>query len=155
MESIDIEDNIGIFIALFYNSSYNFIEGIMKNLTKNIILLLLALVLSQAHLQTTPVCPVGSQYLNLHHGHLSISVGGVVSITPGIDSLCYNYPLPSPFQERPGVAIAIYNFESNPSQDLFFSIQTTRSDTLTSLSFLIRTQWKYTTWSLFKMTFFA
>lgn len=88
----------------------------MRRTLSLITLLLAVLVLAQAHPHNTPNCPVGSQFLNLHHGHLTISVGGAVSLTPGIDSLCYNYPLPKPFQQKPGVALAISRFEANPSQ---------------------------------------
>jgi len=88
----------------------------MRLTLSSLLLLVVMLVLSQAHSHNTPTCPVGSQYLTLHHNHLTISVGGTVSLTAGVDSLCYNYPLPSPFQQNPGVALAISQFEANPSQ---------------------------------------
>jgi len=45
--------------------------------------------------------------------------------------------------------------EAQSSMDLFFSIRTTKTDSLSSLSFLIRTQWKYTQWNRFEITFVA
>jgi hypothetical protein len=67
--------------------------------------LLVALVHSHPH--NTPSCPMGSSFLTLHHGHLTIASGSMVNIQAGIDSLCYDYTLPSPFQQRPGVAMAV------------------------------------------------
>ena len=127
----------------------------MKLATKHILLLLLLATLLQAHSTSASSCPVSSPYLTLHHGHLNVAVGSTVSLQVGVDSLCYDYSLPSPFQQRPGVAIAISRFEANPSQDLFFSIQIAKATSYSLLSFLVRTQWKYTQWNLMTVNFFA
>ena len=73
----------------------------------------------------------------------------------GQDALCYNYPLPKPFQEKPGVAVAVKHMEAQPTMDLFFSVRSTKSESLTSLGFLIRTQWKYTQWTNIGVSFIA
>ena len=39
--------------------------------------------------------------------------------------------------------------------DIFFSVRTTKSDKLTAIDFLIRTQWKYTTWTMISFSFIA
>ena len=40
--------------------------------------------------------------------HLTVSLDGILSMTTGVDTLCYNYTLLREFQNRPGVAICIY-----------------------------------------------
>jgi len=51
--------------------------------------------------------------------------------------------------------MAIRHMESSASMDLFFSVRSTKTDLLTILSFLIRTQWKYTQWIKLSVTFLA
>ena len=82
----------------------------------HIALLLLLIVLSLAHPHPSASCPVPAAYSTLHHGHITISQGGTVSLVSGMDALCYNYTLPVPFKNRPGVAIAIKRMESSPTQ---------------------------------------
>lgn len=131
------------------------IEGFMANMYSQGILILILIVGSLAHPHPNASCPQSQSYSTLHHGHLTISRGATVSLTNGVDALCYNYPLPAPFQNRPGVAIAVKQLAANPSSDLFFSIHSSRSDSLSMLSFLIRTQWRYTHWTNFQVSFVA
>lgn len=37
--------------------------------------------------------------------HLTVSLAGVLNLTTGVDTLCYNYTLARVFQNRPGIAI--------------------------------------------------
>lgn len=97
-------------------------------------------------------CP---RYLQHNLDHITISSTGTVVLQNGVDALCYSYSLPRPFQNRPGVAVAVRRLEAQASMDLFFSIRPTRSDRLTSIDFVVRTQWKYTQWTLISMTFIA
>lgn len=120
-----------------------------------LILLALITILVVTHPHASATCPNPPPYTSIHHGHFSVQVGGIVSLQSGVDSLCYNYSLPAPFQNRPGVAIAVKSLQAAQSQDLFFSIRSSKSDSLSILSFLVRTQWKYTTWSLIAVNFFA
>jgi len=39
--------------------------------------------------------------------------------------------------------------------DIFYSIRSTKTDSLTTINFLVRTQWKYTSWLKFDITFIA
>lgn len=119
------------------------------------VLLAAITILVIAHPHSTGTCPNPPSYTTFHHGHISVQVGGIVSLQTGVDSLCYNYTLPAPFQNRPGVAIAIRSLQASQSQDLFFSIRSSKPDSLSVLTFLVRTQWKYTTWSLIAVSFFA
>lgn len=73
----------------------------------------------------------------------------------GNDALCYSYALTKPFQRKPGVAIAIKSLEAQVTNDIFFSVRYTKSDKLTSVDFLIRTQWKYTQWTIISFSFVA
>lgn len=127
----------------------------MSHSYHKLILGLIILAIALAHPHPNASCPVPQSYLTLHHGHLNIAQGAAVALTNGVDALCYNYPLPAPFQNRPGVAIAVRRLEANPSADLFFSIHSVRSDSLGALSFLIRTQWRYTQWNNFQVSFLA
>ena len=127
----------------------------MGRITNHLVVTLLVLAFVHSHSVRTPTCPVTSASSNVHHGHINIAVGGMVNLINGVDSLCYDYPLSSAFQQEPGVALAVSRFEANPAQELFFSIMTSKSQSLSSLSFLIRTQWKYTQWSSISVNFFA
>jgi hypothetical protein len=87
--------------------------------------------------------------------HLTISSTGIVVLQAGNDALCYSYTLPQPFQSKPGVAIAVRHIEAQPTMDLFFSVRSTKGDSLTTIDFLIRTQWKYTQWTKISVSFVA
>lgn len=43
-------------------------------------------------------------------GHLTVSLNGVLNLTTGVDTLCYNHTLRSVFRNRPGIAVC--NFSS-------------------------------------------
>ena len=88
----------------------------MTNHLKVVLALLLVSALVQSHPNTPAKCPINQGVTTVHHGHLAIGIGSMVSLQVGVDSLCYEYPLPSPFQQRPGVALAVSRFEANPSQ---------------------------------------
>lgn len=103
----------------------------------------------------TPVCPAQSATTTFHQGRFTVSASGTVALVPNLDVLCYNYSLPAPFQRQPGVAVALSQLSSSPSNDLFFSIQPTKSDSLAQLTFLVRTQWKYTQWNILQVSFVA
>jgi hypothetical protein len=96
-----------------------------------------------------------SWYFKHNVDHITISSSGTVVLQSGVDSLCYSYALPQPFQNRPGIAVAVRHLEAQPSMDLFFAIRPTRSDRLSSIDFVIRTQWKYTQWTLISISFLA
>lgn len=95
------------------------------------------------------------RYFPNHIDHITISSAGTVVLQAAVDAICYSYALPQPFQNKPGVAIAVKHLEAQPSMDIFFSIRSTKSDKLTSIDFLVRTQWKYTQWTLISMSFIA
>ena len=59
------------------------------------------------------------------------------------------------FQSKPGVAVSVRQMQSQPTYDLFFSIRATKIESLSSIDFLIRTQWKYTVWSQIEFNFLA
>jgi hypothetical protein len=40
---------------------------------------------------------------------LTVSLSGVLALTQGVDALCYNYTLPKTFQNRPGIAVSVYD----------------------------------------------
>lgn len=99
------------------------------------------------------VCP---DYKGLiQHGHLTVSLNGVLNLTKGIDILCYNHTLSSVFQNRPGIALSVYDLQSEYSADQFFSIKPIRSDSWGVIPFAIRTHWKYTSWTKITFGFFA
>lgn len=122
--------------------------------TKNL-LFIIVLIVALAESSTTPYCPAQSNLNVLLHGHFTISTAGTVNLIPNQDTLCYNYSLPAPFQNQPGVALALPEMAASPSNQLFFSIQPIKSDSLSLITFMIRTQWKYTTWNIFKVSFIA
>jgi hypothetical protein len=37
--------------------------------------------------------------------HLTVSLNGVLNLTQGVDTLCYNHTLERVFQNRPGIAL--------------------------------------------------
>lgn len=127
----------------------------MNTTYPTLLLLATLIILALGHPHPTAHCPNPAAHATLHHGHISVHVGGMVPLQNGVDSLCYNHTLPSAFQNRPGVAIAIRSLQASQSQDLFFSIRSSKSDSLSVLTFLVRTQWKYTTWNLISVSFFA
>lgn len=49
---------------------------------------------------------------NNNEDHLTVSLSGVLNLTSGVDTLCYNHTLERVFQNRPGIAICtnINNF---------------------------------------------
>lgn len=53
------------------------------------------------------------------------------------------------------VISAVYDFQSQYSPDEFFSIKPVRSDGYGIIPFIIRTQWKYTSWTKISFTFLA
>jgi len=122
---------------------------------KTLILLAIITITVVTHPYTPASCPNPTPYTTLHHGYISVQAGGIVSLQNGVDSLCYNYTLPAPFRNKPGVAIAIRSLQASQSQDLFFSVRSSKSESLSVLTFLVRTQWKYTTWSMIAVNFFA
>ena len=67
--------------------------------------------------------------------------------------MCYNYTMPYYSHNKLGVAIAMQKFESNYSPDLYFSVKPLMAEISTIIPFVIRTQWKYTTWSKFSFQF--
>lgn len=87
--------------------------------------------------------------------HLTISIGGNINLQNGVEGQCFNYSLALPFQSKPRIAIGVNHLESGFSNDLFFSIRSVNSDSLGSLQFLIRTQWKYTQWMKISFAFVA
>lgn len=99
------------------------------------------------------VCP---DYKGLiQHDHLTVSLSGVLNLTSGVDTLCYNHTLERVFQNRPGIAISVHDLQSQYSPDQFFSIKPVRSDSHGVIPFVIRTQWKYTSWTKISFTFLA
>lgn len=120
-----------------------------------LLLLLMLLALASAHPHATASCPVPATYSQLHHGHITIGMGATLQLQTTTDALCYDYSLPTPFQAQPGVAIAVHRLEAQQTSSLFFSIRVSKSQSLSSLSFLVRTQWKYTQWTLFSVSFLA
>lgn len=42
--------------------------------------------------------------------HLTVSLSGVLNLTAGVDTLCYNHTLERVFQNRPGIAICTFHF---------------------------------------------
>ena len=72
-------------------------------------------IVAIANPHSTGICPNSPSHTTLHHGHISVQVGGIVSLQKGIDSLCYNHTLPAPFKNRPGVAIAIRSLQASQS----------------------------------------
>ena len=127
----------------------------METLSLHLFIVVVLFSVVFAHPHPTASCPNPPSYSSLHHGHIAVQIGGAVSLQNGVDSLFYNYTLPAPFQKRPGVAIAIKSLQAAQSQDLFFSIRSSKTDSLAALTFLVRTQWKYTSWSLISVSFFA
>lgn len=82
----------------------------------NTLMLLAAItIIALAHPHVAATCSNPQPYTNMHHGHISVQVGGIVSLQNGVDSLCYNYTLPAPFQNKPGVAIAIRSLQATQS----------------------------------------
>lgn len=51
--------------------------------------------------------------------------------------------------------VAVYDLQSQYSPDQFFSIKPIRSDSFGVIPFVIRTQWKYTSWTKITFSFFA
>jgi hypothetical protein len=43
-----------------------------------------------------------------YSGQLTISLTGDIQLVTGTDAICYNYTLPAPFVNRPGVALGTY-----------------------------------------------
>lgn len=53
------------------------------------------------------------------------------------------------------MAIAVHDYESEKSRGIFFFIKPLHSETLSSVSFVIRTQWSYTQWTQITFSFIA
>lgn len=81
--------------------------------------------------------------------------GGLISISDGEDTQCYNYSLPYSFNTVPDVALSVYSFETEPTNNLFFFVKPIRTDSLSFLPFVVRTLWPYTQWNLITFSFLA
>ena len=55
----------------------------------------------------------------------------------------------------PEVGIAVHDFESEPSRNIFFYIKPVRTDSLSAIPFVVRTPWAYTSWVLIGFSFLA
>jgi hypothetical protein len=81
-------------------------------MSKKLVILLVLLVALAAHPHQRAECPLANVN-KLFHGtlllildHLRVSsIDGLVRIQNNSDVLCYNYSLPTPFDNNPGVAI--------------------------------------------------
>ena len=40
--------------------------------------------------------------------HLTVSLSGILNLTSGVDTLCYNHTLEKTFRNRPGIALCTY-----------------------------------------------
>ena len=81
--------------------------------------------------------------------------GGIIPLYDGEDSQCYNYSLPYAFSTVPEVAIAVHDFESEPSRNIFFFIKPLRTEVTAAIPFVVRTQWTYTAWVHISFSFIA
>lgn len=74
---------------------------------------------------------------------------------PASESSTYNYTLSASFLNSPEVIVGIIGFQSRSSPYLMLSIKPLPIATLTSLSFLIRFYYLYTSWSIVSFNFLA
>lgn len=80
---------------------------------------------------------------------------GSVPLLESVDTQCYNYSLPYEFQSAPEVAIAVHDFESEPTKSLFFYVKAVHSQSIATVPFVIRTYWSYTRWTQISFSFIA
>lgn len=108
-------------------------------------------------------CPYANYRGNVFSGKSAIILdqviialgGGTIPIQDDIDTQCYNYTLPYTFNTAPEVAISVYNFEAEASNNLFFYIKTIRSTSIVTIPFVVRTQSSYTQWNSISFNFLA
>ena len=71
------------------------------------------------------------------------------------DYFCYNYSLSYQVARPPEVAISVHDFEVESSNRLYFYIKPLPSRSYSSIPFVIRTQWSYTSWNYITFSFLA
>lgn len=101
------------------------------------------------------VCPV-AQGGNIFTSQVTASTNtqGQVNLVSGTDVQEYSYTFTNTYTSRPGIAIAVYGFNSQQSQDLFFSIKpVVHPGNFSQVTFVIKTTWCKTTWSQLKFSF--
>ena len=72
-----------------------------------------------------------------------------------IESQVYNYSLSSAFSNGPSVIVGLSAFSSTASSFMMLAIKPMPITSLTSLSFLVRYYFKYTSWTLISFHFLA
>lgn len=123
---------------------------------KLVIVICVALLASFAVSQGVSPCPIQSNIGSLISARITIAQQlGLITLVQGTDSLCYNYSLPYAFSTVPEIAVSVHDFEARATNDLFFSIKPVHTDSLSSVPFLIRTHWKYTSWTKIAFSFLA
>lgn len=81
--------------------------------------------------------------------------GGVIPLYESQDTQCYNYTLPQSFASLPDIAVATQNFDMDPSNSIFFYVKPLQANSISSVSFVVRTQWTYTKWTKLTFSFIA
>ena len=109
---------------------------------------------------SVPIAQLPRQRVFRYDNHNSAQIvaaldGGVIPLSDGEDTQCYNYSLPYAFNTVPDVAVAVHSFEAEASNNLFFFIKPIHSESLSFLPFVIRTQWPYTQWNQITFSFLA
>lgn len=81
--------------------------------------------------------------------------GGMQLLQEGLDLQYYNYSLPYAFASAPEVSVAVQDFQMGASNNIFFYVKPILDSSTTSVLFVIRTQWCYTSWIMLSFNFIA
>lgn len=138
-------------------------------LLKALVFILVALTVCLA-IRPSP-CPIQNQIGSVISGTRSLisvkvtisqKVQSIIPLDPEEDVQCYNYSLPYEFTKYPEVTVgttfpnsAIHDFQAESTNHLFLSIKTIPVESLSYVSFIIRTPWRYTNWQKISFSFLA
>ena len=151
-----------MFVAFLTIYIYNLEYTIMEKKIVLLLIYLCFLVLSTS-IGVAP-CPrqydVGSVLSGTHFLFIIARIiissrNGLIPLTDGIDSQCYNYTLPYTFARVPEIAIGLDDFDSEACDDLFFAVKPIKTESKNLVPLTIRTQWSHTRWSRIAIYLFA
>ena len=138
----------------------------MNKLKFQTLILFIFLILRQ---QTT-ICPLREQTGSVHSGKIHLISARVtiaqtrsfLTLKVDRESQCLYYPLPYEFTHVPSIAISkntirwgIRDFISLPTDNLFLIIKPKRSQSKTSIPFLVRHPWRYSRWTKIVINLFV
>ena len=125
--------------------------------------LVLLLIIGAASYSVAPpvhppgsICPVSTAGGNIFTSSIIASSGGQgqINLVQGTDVQEFPYAFSRIYSSRPGIAVAVHGFSSQPSQDFFFSIKPVMHPSkFDACTFVIKTTWCKTSWTQLKFNF--